>query len=469
MPLTDLSRVTEVLAETLRLNITLRIDPGLAGLLNVTTLPPERVTGEMNTINLYCYHLSEEPQYRNLSGNLSDGAPVATKPMALVLYYILTTHHEVQSLFDSLTQQRLMGYALKTLHDFALIDDASTINGTPLLPSDLRGRDNALEIALRPVRPEESVAFWSSEDQATTRLSAYPEVRYAFLEPDPPTRLPGLVLSLGTFLVAFASPQLTGSRSQLAFTLPALAGGGAQTIEAAPARVGPPIPAIPASNRLTLLGSNLTVGQRREIRLSSARWRVRLSAVERVTVDPALPQNAAAGWTVSEAADRIEVTMGSALTVDLPPGPPVTLPVEPGLYAASVHTVKDAAVVLGRLKEITDTSNTTAFTVIPRVAGAAVVNLAERRIRIDLDPSVDLTPPAGPGLPGALDILFVVAGEAYRRHDPTSGATFDIGDFQPSGSTIEFRARFDPAAAGTYPVRVIVEGADSQPFWLELP
>ena len=32
-----------------------------------------------------------------------------------------------------------------------------------------------------------------------------------------------------------------------------------------------------------------------------------------------------------------------------------------------------------------------------------------------------------------------------------------------------FRARFDPAVAGAHPFRLIVEGAESQPFWIELP
>src|SRR5205823_12573868 len=107
MPLFDLSQVTSSLAEALRLNITQRLDPSLAPPLTVSTLPPERVSGAMNTINLYLYHLAEDPYYRNLPGNLSDRNPTATKPMSLILFYILTTHHEVNSAFDTVTEQRL--------------------------------------------------------------------------------------------------------------------------------------------------------------------------------------------------------------------------------------------------------------------------------------------------------------------------------------------------------------------------
>ena len=265
--------------------------------LEVSTLPPERVSGEMNTVNLYLYHVAEDPHYRNLVGNLSDARPVQTKPMSLILYYILTTHHEVNSTFDTVIEQRLMGYALKTLHDYAVIDDDTEISGTQVLHTDLRGRDNRLEVTLRPVTPEDSIAFWSAEDRQTARLSAYYEVRYVLLEPDPPRRLPGVVLSLGTFIVDIASPQLAGSRSAVTFTLPAQAGGGEQTIVASPARVGPPGP--PNGNRLTLLGTNLAIGQARRLYLRNARWRERVPELERVLVDPDLPQNAADGWTIS--------------------------------------------------------------------------------------------------------------------------------------------------------------------------
>lgn len=470
MPIMDLSLVTGVLAETIRRNITERLDPGLAGQLNVTTLPPERLSGEMFTINVYLYHLAEDANYRNLTGNPSDRNPVVTQPMSLLLNYIVTTHHEVDSLFDTITQQRLMGYALKTLHDFPVIGDHSEINGTPLLPDDMRGRDNALEVVLQPVTPEQSINFWTAEDRATTRLSAFYEVRYVMLEPEPPRRLPGLVLSIGNFIVDIASPQLAATASQLDFVLPALAGGGAQRVQAAPARVGQPIAALPDSNRLSLRGSNLGIGRRRTLHLANGRWRTRVPALERVPVDPALPQNTAAGWTVTEAADHIELTMGTTLTVARPAGPPLQLPVEPGSYNASVQVVKQSQVVLGQLKEITDTSNSASFSVMARVLSVTVLDPVQRRIQVNLDPSLDLSPPSGPGLPGALDIVLVVNGENYLRHDPAApGATFDVGDFEPFHDTLVFRSRFDPAVPGTYTLRVIVEGAESQPFWMELP
>ncbi|MDO6416114.1 Pvc16 family protein [Sphingomonas sp. BIUV-7] len=466
MPLMDLSRVTASLADTLRLNITQRLDPTLTTLA-VTTLPPERVSDATNTLNLYLYHVAEDPHYLNLPGNLSDDNPASTKPMSVILFYIMTAHHEVDSVFDSVMQQRLMGYGLKTFHDFSRISDSTRINGTPVLDVDLRDRDNALEISLRPVTAEESLAFWAAEDQMTTRLAAYYEVHYALLEPEPPRRLPGIVLTLGTYIVNILSPQLAGSRSRMSFTLPAVAGGGTQMIEASPARVGPPIVALPESSRLTLVGGNLAIGQARRFFLGNARWKQRLGGVERVRIDPLLPANVAAGWTIVEGSAQTELTLGTTLTVAQPSGPPVVLPVEPGLYTATIEVVKDSQVVAGQLKEITDVSNPTGFLVIPRVIGAVVIDAGAHRIRVDLDPSTDLTP-TDPGSPGPLDILFVANGQNYLRHDPSDAtATFDIGDFQPVDDRLEFRSVFDPTVSGTYPIRVIVEGAESQPFWIE--
>ena len=38
----------------------------------------------MNTINLYLYHLAEDPYYRNLPGNLRGRNPASTTPMSLI-------------------------------------------------------------------------------------------------------------------------------------------------------------------------------------------------------------------------------------------------------------------------------------------------------------------------------------------------------------------------------------------------
>src|SRR5262249_20962318 len=141
------------------------------------------------------------------------------------------------SVFDPLTQQKLMGFALKTFHDFPVITDRTRVNGTEILDPDLRGSDNTLQVILRPVTPEDALDYWNSQETRTTRLSAYYEVRVVMLEPQEPRTMPGIVLSLGTFLLQLGSPHLERSQSRVRFRIPQKNGGTVHEVEASPARV----------------------------------------------------------------------------------------------------------------------------------------------------------------------------------------------------------------------------------------
>ena len=107
-------------------------------------------------LNLYLYHVSADPHFRNLPPEAAAPVPVQTVPMALILYYILTAHHRVETEFDTISEQKLLGYALKTFHDFPVITDATVVGSGPVMPQSLRGRDNRLQITLRTVSPEEA-------------------------------------------------------------------------------------------------------------------------------------------------------------------------------------------------------------------------------------------------------------------------------------------------------------------------
>ena len=234
MALTDLSLVTSSLRTLMDLNIR-RLMGGVGpGAISISTLPPERVGAAVNTLNLHLYHVAEDPYYRNAPGPGNDARNIARAPMALSLYYILTAHHEQNPDIDALTQQRLMGLALKTLHDYPIVGDDLTIDAgagvgpEPVLDPAMRGEDNPLQIILRPLSPEDTLAFWSTDDQQTARLSAYYEVRVVMLTPEPPQRFPGIVLSIGQYVRTLGAAALSGSRSTVHFNLPAAIGGGAQ-------------------------------------------------------------------------------------------------------------------------------------------------------------------------------------------------------------------------------------------------
>src|SRR5262245_59381911 len=193
MGLRNLYNVTRTLINLLRENITKNIDPTLEGFLSVTAIPPEKVENPEFTLSLHLYHVAEDPFYKNALGPGSDPPNVAKAPMALSLFYILTAHHENNPQFDAETQQKLMGYALKTFHDFPVITSKTRINGSAILDSEFG--DDTIQTILRPVTPEEAISFWNSQETKTTRLSAYYEARVVMLAPAPPRTLPGVVLN----------------------------------------------------------------------------------------------------------------------------------------------------------------------------------------------------------------------------------------------------------------------------------
>lgn len=464
MALDNLFKVTRTLTELLTQNITQNIDPSLTGLLDVTAIPPDKVENASNTLSLHLYHVAEDSYYKNALGPGNDVPNVAKTPMALSLFYILTAHHETESTFDAEAQQKLMGYALKTFHDFPVITDRTRIDGTLILDTDLRGRDNNLQVILRPVSPEDAIAFWNSEETRTTRLSAYYEVRVVMLEPEKPKTMPGIVLNLGTFLVQLGSPHFDCSQNVVSFSLPASTGiAEPQRIEATPARVSTDVgdPSSP-NNRLLLRGTNLAIGKSRSLVLKNALWAKQ--GFETVAIDPALNP----AWKIGFRSDRIEMEIDKTLKVDV-----ITdMVVFPGVYTASLRVVKDEKVILNQLKQISDTSNEVAFFVAPRIKSRSLPDPLlppglNRRITVEIEPTFDFT--HGVGTDQELEIRIVMAGRTYERKDfdPSLPDPADNdGRFEVAADSVTFQA-FD-VSSGDHPFRLIVNGAESAPFWIEL-
>ena len=406
--------------------------------------------------------------------------------MALCLYYILTTHHEVDYQFDAQTQQNLMGYALKTFHDFPVITDQTEIAELPVLDAGLRGNGNSIQVILRPISPEEAITFWSSEDNRTARLSAYYEVRVVMLEPEPPRTMPGLVLNLGSYLVQLGSPHLERSQSLVSFQLPARNGGAAQQVEAAPARVTlnntlEPLERPEAHNRFQLLGTNLTAGRSRSLILKNSIWSnpsspndpdslddPPIEAVEQVIVD--LEQNP--DWNVEFSPERIEIEMTPTLIYFALDGATVELPILPGFYSISIRSVLNEQIINSELKQITVTSNEIGFTVAPRIM---LEPDSENNIQIDALGNIQINlgsefNPLSQNLPED-SIQVIVAGEVYTRTEtepPANEREFFITNTSPNQLLINPHFPVSVSEPTAYPFRLIVNGAESAPFWLEL-
>jgi hypothetical protein len=467
MALIDLYKVTKTLADLLTQNITKHIDPSLETLLNVVAMPPEKVENPSNTLSLYLYHVAEDPYYKNVLGPGSDMPNVAKAPMALSLFYILTAPHETDSTFDAQTQQKLMGYALKTFHDFPVITDRTRIGGTLILDPDLRGKDNTLQVILRPVSPEDAIAFWSTEDTRTARLSAYYEVRVVMLEPEEPKTMPGIVLNLGTFLMQMGAPHLSASQSLVRFKIPEQNGGAVHQVEATPARVtlDNATTAPEAPNPLLLLGANLTTGRSRSLVLKNsiwAKWPPPDGPIEQAIVD--LDQNP--GWRVACQTERVTVALAPTLRHVRPDATMVDLPVLPGFYSAMVRAVVDEKVISNVLQQISVSSNEVGFAVAPRITGHDVPD-ANGTLRIALGPEFD---PLDPNLPEEA-IQVIVDGEVYTRvsaDPPVNPGAFFVTNRPANAIRLKPHFAVTVTQPEAHPLRLIVNGAEAAPFWIEL-
>lgn len=483
MALLDLYKVTRTLTDLLMYNITKTIEPSLdpamappGSELQVTAIPPEKVENPSNQLNFYLYHVAEDAYYKNALGLGSDVPNVAKAPMALNLFYILTAHHEigpeVDPQFGAEQQQRLMGYALKTFHDFPVITDQTRIAyvddmGMPqekvfLADTELAGKDNSIEVILRPVSPEDAIAFWGSEDTRTVRLSAYYEVRVILLEPEPPKTMPGVVLNLGTYLVQMGTPHLASSQSLVHFQLPARNGGTEQQIEAVPAQVtlnSAPSPAA-GHNRLVLRGTNLSAGISRSLILKNSLW-ARLLPPDGLVEQTAVELTENPGWQIEFTSDRIEVTLTPTLTHVRPDGTTVDLPVLPGFYSTLVKSVSAERVINNELKQIVATSNEIGFAIAPRLVSHGPPD-GNGNIPIEVGDEFDLLDENL--TEDAIQVL--VAGEVYTRvldNPPANPREFRVAT--PNQVLINPHMPVDEAAV--YPFRLTVNGAESAPFWLE--
>ncbi len=459
MPWSDLSEVTAALIKLVERNVDFVLSPGLN--VNVVATPPDQLgTTVLNTISLYLYHVRETAEAQNRLGPGNDVPNVATAPMGLDLFYVVTAHHRTNVHFDAIVEQRLMGYALKTFHDMPVVSDKTMIAGQQIITGAQRGRGNRLNIELRKLEPDQSFAIWTTGERQFSRLAAYYQVGLVLLEPEPAQRIPGVVLSVGAFVTPMGTVTLAGSRSEMSFSVPAVAGGGTQTLRAEPAR--PAVLVVPnADAQFSIFGENVSTGIRRRLVLRNARWAQLSPPFDRIALDPAL--NTANGWAVEVRRDRIDVTVGAQLTfAPADGGPNQTITVFPGTYAARLDTVRAEQVVAGQPRSQSSTSNEITFAITPRITGH-VLNVAAGTVQIDLDPafSADIAPPLGP----ELDIQVVIDGLVYQRVTPAPPAA---GQFFVQPNSVLVAATFNLATAGLHNVRLSIEGADTQPYWIEI-
>ncbi|MEM9332934.1 MAG: Pvc16 family protein [Pseudomonadota bacterium] len=416
--------------------------------VDVTFLPPEDVTALVPTINIYLYHLSEDPLHRNAVGYENVSPAIAGQPMALRLFYVMTTHLETNGVPNPQERQEYMSAAMKTFHDYPVLDAALALSfetggvPQPIMPTNLANTGHRIEIALRNLEPEENINFWATEDQKTPRLAAYYEVRTVFIEPEMTTSVTGTVFDVGLYVNASSAARLMGSRAFLNFQMPAETGLGPQSLDVVPARAVLRAAPHPDQERVRLTGNSLTTGDARRLRLIQNNLSFEVDS----TLNP--------DWDIRFETGEISFIPQAVLNVTDGVGGSNPQPIIPGQVEFALE------IIAYRFQGTTRLESTYEAGRVSVAVGARITNFTGpvgTVFRLNVEPVVTLT--------GA-QIMLAVDGEYYTE-DSVNAQPVTAGTYVLEADHILIQPHLPAPLTGAHSVQLFVNGAESQPFWIE--
>lgn len=318
----------------------------------VTAAPPDvKVAGvAAKHVNLYLYQVRENPYLRNqeIPGHGSPGA-YGKPPLSLDLHYMVTAYPSAETSPDAdIEAQRVLGDAMRVLHDFAVItpDLFQVAHPTqPVLDPSLLSQYERVKITLEPVPLEELTKIWSALPTVGFRRSIAYQVSVVQIESRTPS---SVALPVRTRRVVVA--QLRRPELEAAYRTPA-------------AGEAPGDVRVRVLRELTLEGANFS---------SSKTW-VRLGALEPIQLQP-------------DSDRRLRLTVPDTqypADVDHPAPRPIPADdlLQPGPQLVQVLTQRDGDVVEGGLDHGTvatdqsvQDSSQLAFMVVPEVIGVNPTN-----------------------------------------------------------------------------------------------
>ena len=436
MSVLDLSLVTTTLIRLLRA----RVDPLWAELFPPLPPPPPITYSGVSSdklvadqaLSMFLYAANEDPHFKNQPPFYKDKPPVRFTPMGLLLQYQLVSHAADLGDADSaiLRSQRLFGLALKTLHDFPSIDKSTQIGGALVFPPALQGTDNVIRITLRNIAPNEITNFWTAGNQFV-RLAAYYEVSAALLEPDRPELRGQRVLRYGVQIFVNGAPRLDTSQSTVTFRIPGEATDRTAEVQPAEAATG---------ENLSFEGTDLT-GDSTTLLIRKAGWED--------------PQEVGTDWGVVAGPVSILAQVQDAAG---------SRDVVPGVYSASARVTRFRTMPDGTTRAFAQESNQVPFTVSP-----AITNPAYNAVAVAVANVVTVTGGVFQHPDVATENVRVFVGAEPIPLEPTLALT--AGHFEIVSSTqLRFQFPVPGVTPGaTLPLRVIVNGAENSPRWVQVP
>lgn len=453
----NLNDISLALANLLEFNVKRLAGPAMSTLA-VSRLPPEKADEKNDTrLNVHLYHVSQDNDGgADLPQGQAGRNPIATRPMALKLFFVLTAHAAINPNFEDVASQHaVMGWALKTLHDFGEIFEDTQIDGQALFNGvSLGGR--SIEIIIRPLEPEESVSFWSVDKERSVRLSAFLELRTLLLTPEPPRSAGVPVLELGLGVQPGGAPLLSGSQSTLTITRPVALGGETIGVPASPA-VGV-LRAVAGSSDAVVLfsGSGLGDGTDGQLVLRGP------GLAGPLLIDPAVNPD----WQIVMTDGSLRMTVRPEVWGAAPGQIAQRVRLAPGLYALSVQRRRDVRSEAGAPLPAAAESNRQPLILAPAIAAASLKpGPHPRNVLVEADPGTVLNAAGS-------EVMLGIGGDAYDGVAALAPApASNAGKFLITGpQTLEALTKSGQTLpAGVYQLRLTVNGADAPPAWLEVP
>lgn len=449
MALLDLSLVTKALAKLIEERVEALLDTYITSSvwpanrkLTVSPMPPDELQEpEGDVLGLYLYHVIEDAHFKNTPPPSSDQPPVQYTPMALNLYYQLNAHSDQKDATGTYREQLLLGLATKSLHECPVISDSTEIVGKNdktvkiLEEVGLSGDGNRLRIALQPVPYNEAVSYWTA-GSSPLRLATYYQVSVILLEPEKPKSRVGRVLTYGAYPFVSGAPRLDSSQNTVSFSLPD--GSASQEVELQPAQAPPAPPppgAVPTASQVAFTGSDLT-GDSSSLWLKNARWEDELVEADST-------------WDVAVQKARVTATIQQTASGKA---------VLPGIYGALVKVVRKRTTSDGKTRTFEHLSNELPFVITPHIDKTATA--ASGRVTVTGYAFQHGTP--------AKDLkVQVYVGD--RRLEAKSSGNPGPGEFVVTSETVlKLQPPAELASSGWVPLRILVEGAESLPEWIEV-
>jgi hypothetical protein len=386
---------------------------------------------EPTRVNLFLYRAAENGALKNQmipgQGHPSEyGHP----PLSLVLHYMLTAYGATDDsgLVNETRAHFLLGSAMRVLHDYPVVTESlMTINSPPteILHESLRGEFERIKVCLDPISLEDLSKVWTALTRPYRLSTAY-TVSVVQIESRRIRTLPAPVLTRRIHLVVTKRPQIAN-------------------VYRTPPAPGDPIGDIRAHvlQELTIEGQNFL----------AARTYVKLGTLEPIGVQP-----------VSDTEIRIVIpdnTYPADADHPLPRPIPVADQLRPGPTAVEVQALRQTEVVQGGLDKgvvVLDdrrqSSNHCVFLFAPEIAGVNPPNVAAGALQ-----GAVLTVTGRRLFEAGVKSVVLIGDTVVPVQEPGPGGPQSDTSIQVSLNALA--AATPPLPAGTYPVRMMVNGIQS--------